>query len=106
MNEERYGHVITAYTQEATDVILLDPVFVNPNSTDTIPLVLRHIGRKAGISKYSQGGAEGRQWTCVCCDGVAKFAILFVVTIIFIYIVLFNHPVLQITFVLLSPCSN
>ena len=42
-----------------------------------------------------------------CMDSiVAKFAILFVVTIIFIYIVLFNHPVLQITFVLLSPCSN
>ena len=71
MNEERYGHITTAHSTEPTDVILLDPVFVNPNSTENIILVLRHIGKKAGISSYSTPGKDGaRQWTFVCCDGL------------------------------------
>ena len=51
MNEERYGHIASAHSAKATDVVLLDPVFVNPNSTENIILVLRHIGQKAGIPR-------------------------------------------------------
>lgn len=44
-----------------------DPVFVNPNSYDTITEVLRHVGRCAGISKYGSGK---RKWTFVIMDGL------------------------------------
>ena len=40
------------------------PVFVNPNSGESV--VLRHIGINCGIKRY--GGNE-RHWTFVCCDG-------------------------------------
>lgn len=55
-------------------MILLDPVFVNPNSTESMILILRYIGQKAHISKYmkpdEQTNATKRYWTFICCDGL------------------------------------
>ncbi|XP_071792455.1 uncharacterized protein [Asterias amurensis] len=46
---------------------VVDPVFVNPNSYETITEVLRHVGRCAGISKYGSGK---RKWTFLTMDGL------------------------------------
>ena len=45
----------------------MDLVFVNPNSFESLKLVLRHIGKTAGVRRY--GGTE-REWVIVCCDGL------------------------------------
>ena len=69
----RYNHVKSSHSGVATDVILLDPVFLNPNSIDNIILVLRHIARKAKIAKYFKDyerPKDARFWTFICCDGL------------------------------------
>jgi hypothetical protein len=53
-------------TQEP-ELHVVDPVFVNPNSYDSITQVLRHVGRCAGIYKYGSGK---RKWTFVTMDGL------------------------------------
>ena len=49
-------------------------MFVNPNSVESIILVLSHIGKKARIARYcNPDSSENRNirfWTCVCCDGL------------------------------------
>ena len=67
----RYNHVNSSHSGLSTDVILLDPVFLNPNSIDNILLVFRHIAKKAKIAKYykdCERPTDARYWTCVCCD--------------------------------------
>ena len=69
--DERYGYVKSAHARQPKEIILLEPVFVNPNSTENIILVLRHIGKKAEIARYFAGQSlDTRQWTFVCCDGL------------------------------------
>ena len=54
-----------------TDVILLGPVFLNPNSIENIILVFRHTARKAKFAKYykdCERPTDAGYWTCVCCD--------------------------------------
>ena len=68
---DRYGHIESSSTGKAFEIILLDPVFVNPNSLENIILVLRHIAKKAKIAKYLKEKQEGaRYWTFICCDGL------------------------------------
>ena len=42
------------------------PAFVNPNSNESVSLVMRHICINCGIKRY--GGNE-QSWAFVCCDG-------------------------------------
>lgn len=63
----RYEHVKSGHPDEPIPVYVLDPVFVNPNSYDSLKLVLRHIGKIAGVKRYK--GVE-REWAMVCCDGL------------------------------------
>ena len=66
LSHERYEHVESGHSGNTYNIHLLDPVFVNRNSIDTIVQVLRHIGTNAGLSRYS--GSE-RKWLIICCDG-------------------------------------
>ena len=52
--DQQYSHVTSCHSGDPVDVILLDPVFVNPNSIESMILILRYIGKKAGICKYIQ----------------------------------------------------
>ncbi|CAG2237719.1 unnamed protein product [Mytilus edulis] len=61
----RYQHVPSNH-KGPTSTTLGMPAFVNPNSNETVSLVLRHIGINMGIKRY--GGKE-RSWAFVCCDG-------------------------------------
>ncbi|CAC5389991.1 unnamed protein product [Mytilus coruscus] len=61
----RFEHVKTNH-KEKTDLVMGKPVFVNPNSNDSVALVLRQIGINSGIMKYN---GQDRHWTFVCCDG-------------------------------------
>ena len=63
----RYDHVESGHPSESVPVYVMDPVFVNPNSFESLKLVLRHIGKTAGVRRY--GGTE-REWVIVCCDGL------------------------------------
>jgi hypothetical protein len=51
---------------------VLDPVELNPNSYESIKLVLRKIGLEAGIRRYRIGSDESstRDWIFVMCDGL------------------------------------
>ncbi|XP_071163549.1 uncharacterized protein [Mytilus edulis] len=63
----RFGHVEHFHQTSEIPVFVMDPVFVNPNSIDNLKLVLRHLGKTAGIKRY---GGEERDWVIVCCDGL------------------------------------
>ncbi|CAC5366365.1 unnamed protein product [Mytilus coruscus] len=43
------------------------PTFQNLNSSESLAMILRHIGMQAGIKRY--GKDNDRDWTFVCCDG-------------------------------------
>ncbi|CAG2242694.1 unnamed protein product [Mytilus edulis] len=60
----RFGHVEHFHQTSEIPVFVMDPVFVNPNSIDNLKLVLRHLGKTAGIKRY---GGEERDWVIVCC---------------------------------------
>ena len=46
-------------------------LLVNPNSYDSVKLVLRKIGITAGISGYkNETNTNDRQWVFVMCDGL------------------------------------
>lgn len=44
-----------------------DPAFMNPNSIESVKLILRQIGLNAGIRQYGKGN---REWLFVVCDGL------------------------------------
>ncbi|XP_062597901.1 uncharacterized protein LOC134259320 [Saccostrea cucullata] len=72
--DQQYAHVQSFHSGSPVEVTLLDPVFVNPNSIESMILILRFIGKKANIKKYiSEEQKEDvyiRSWTFVCCDGL------------------------------------
>jgi hypothetical protein len=46
---------------------VLEPIFLNPNSYDTLAKIFRIIGKKSGIQQYCPNGE--RAWLAVVCDG-------------------------------------
>ena len=51
--------------------LALDLLSVNPNSYDSVKLVLRKIGLTAGISRFkNETNTNDRQWVFVMCDGL------------------------------------
>ncbi len=65
-NQSRYDHVASNHDGVHT-LTLTDPVFCNPNSSETLARVLRKIGIENGIHRY---GGTKRHWTFICCDGL------------------------------------
>lgn len=63
--QERFKHVKSGHKGKS-EVIVGEPVFQNPNSTEAVATVLRHIGKENGIKRYH---GKSRVWTFVCCDG-------------------------------------
>ena len=64
---DRYPNISTNHSGDTYPVHLLEPIFTNPNSTDSIISVLREIGRAAGVTRY---GGNSRSWLPICCDGL------------------------------------
>lgn len=48
-------------------ISLSEPIFVNPNSFDSIIKILRSIGERAGVKQY---GGNIREWVTILCDGL------------------------------------
>lgn len=46
-----------------------DPVFVNPNSFDSVKEVLRRVGHAASVSRYHPNVPNARKWLSVTMDG-------------------------------------
>ncbi|CAH1782303.1 unnamed protein product, partial [Owenia fusiformis] len=46
-----------------------DPVMVNPNSFNTLKVVLRETGKATGCKRYTHNDVK-RQWLNVCFDGL------------------------------------
>ena len=63
---ERYDHVNSNHLGKK-ELVITDPVFCNPNSFESVALVLRQIGIENGITRY---GGSRRHWTFICCDGI------------------------------------
>ena len=61
----QFDHVLSNLLSNPVPVKLLDPIFVNLSSHESSTLVLRHIGKEAGITRY--GGTE-RSWVIIVCD--------------------------------------
>ncbi|XP_063404446.1 uncharacterized protein LOC134687918 [Mytilus trossulus] len=65
-NYSRFSYVSTNH-KGPTAVSMGMPTFQNPNSSESVAMILRHIGMQAGIKRY--GKDNDRDWTFVCCDG-------------------------------------
>ena len=63
----RYTHVPSNHPDDPPLVRISDPLFVNPNSYQNLTLLLRKLGKDAGVESY--GGTQ-RKWLIVCCDGL------------------------------------
>ncbi|KAJ8300729.1 hypothetical protein KUTeg_022248 [Tegillarca granosa] len=61
-NDVPHGHPESPYILSLTE-----PIFVNPNSYDSVMLILKSIGIKAGIKQYGTGN---REWISIVCDGL------------------------------------
>ena len=61
----RYQHIPSAH-RGATELTVGMPTFLNPNSSESVTLIMRHIGIACGVSRYESGE---REWSFVCCDG-------------------------------------
>ena len=64
--ESPYAHLGNHLPAEPTTIRMGEPIFLNPCSYDALVLVLRDIGRQAGVRQY--GGS--REWLPVMCDGL------------------------------------
>lgn len=65
-DEGKYSHVPHGH-KNVKEFQILDPAFMNPNSYETVALVLREIGVQMGIRRY---GGNVRHWAFVVCDGL------------------------------------
>ena len=61
----RYQHILSNHKDPVKNVVL-DPVLVNPNSLESVKIVLWQIYLDCGIKRY---GKQDRNWTYVTCDG-------------------------------------
>ena len=67
--QERYAHIPSNQPPHPPAITVGDPIFANPKSFDSLHLIMRQIGRDAGISRY-KGSGNVRSWTILCCDGL------------------------------------
>ena len=64
--ESPHAYLGNHHPPEPTTMRMGEPIFLNPCSFDALVLVLRDIGRQAGVRRY--GGT--REWLPVMCDGL------------------------------------
>lgn len=65
-DEGKYSHIPHGHKNvPVKEFQILDPAFMNPNSFETVALVLREIGVQMGIRRY---GGNVRHWAFVVCD--------------------------------------
>ena len=65
-----YDHIASSHQEQPPAVILGDPIFVNPNSYETVSKVLQNIGSECGVQRYVQDPEKvERQWLLVVGDG-------------------------------------
>ena len=62
---ERYSHIPSSH-DKPVQTIMLDSVLTNPNSHESVKMVLGQIGLDNGIRRY---GKDSRYWTFATCDG-------------------------------------
>ena len=61
-----YAHLGNHQAKDPTEIHMGEPIFINPCSFDALAVILRDIGRQAGIRRY--GGT--REWLAIMCDGL------------------------------------
>ena len=64
---EWYPFVTSYHPDEPLFITFGDPICVNPNSYDSLRMVLRKLGQDAGVKRY---GGTSRSWVILCCDGL------------------------------------
>lgn len=67
---DEYVHIPSAHPKHAIKVSAGDPVFVNPNSFDSMKEVFRRIGTSCRVSRYHPGDPDARVWVSVTMDGL------------------------------------
>ncbi|XP_070548038.1 uncharacterized protein [Ptychodera flava] len=65
--DKRYANVSSKHPSQPPVAGVLDPVFVNPNSYESVKQVLHHVGKISGIKRYDSGTKE---WISIYMDGL------------------------------------
>lgn len=67
---DQWSHVPSGHPQEPVHVLPCDPIFVNPNSFESMKEVLRRVGDAAHIERYHPNSPNSRKWLSVTMDGL------------------------------------
>ena len=66
---DQFQHVASNHPDHQVQVLASDPVFVNPNSADSMKEVLRRVGKAANVKRYHPDNPNAREWLNVTMDG-------------------------------------
>lgn len=67
---DEWPHVPSGHPDDPIPVTASDPVFVNPNSFESLKVVLRRIGSAAHIKRYHPDHPNAREWLSIGMDGL------------------------------------
>lgn len=68
-NHDEWSDVPSNHPPSPIKVQTCDPVFVNPNSFESMKEVLRRVGNAACVSRYCPDSTNARKWLSVTMDG-------------------------------------
>jgi len=67
---DEFVHVPSSHPNHPIKVTAGDPIFVNPNSFDSLKDVFRRIGTSCKVNRYHPNDPDAREWVSVTMDGL------------------------------------
>lgn len=79
-----WSHVESSHPVDPIKIHACDPVFVNPNSFDSMKEVLRRVGKAANVKRYHPDKESARHWLSLTMDGLPYLVVRQVINEVYI----------------------
>lgn len=67
---DEFQNVPSNHPDHPVKVIVGNPIFVNPNSSDALKEILRRVGKAANVKRYNKDDLQAREWLNITMDGL------------------------------------
>lgn len=67
---DEFQHVPSNHPDHPVKVVVGDPIFVNPNSSDALKEILRRVGKAANVKCYNPDDLQARERLKITADGL------------------------------------
>lgn len=67
---DEFQHVPSNHPDHPVKDVAVDPIFVNPNSSDALKEVLRRVGKASNVKRYNPHDPQAREWLNMTMDGL------------------------------------